>query len=414
VLFALVLIIGLGVALRLIWATFVSVEPVSDSFAYFSFATNIAAGNGYSWASGSPTTYWAVGPSAYYAFFHLFLEDGMAVVVANLIAAIAGLFSIFFVGFRYYGSHAGLLAAFLFAIWPTSIMFTTVYNSEMLFAPLVLAALWVAGKANLGLGGWAVIGTIFALAALVRPVAILFPLVYGLSIMARSGQFTRVLAGVAFACLVMAVCIAPWTLRNYQVTNEFILISTNGGTNLWMGNNPSSDGTYQKLPDRVRGLSEFERNKLLGSEAKKYILDQPGAFVQRTSVKFLKLHRSETIGVAWNEKGMKSGPFGSLGILLKGTGSLFWWTTIVGAVAGLVIMVCKHGLWRSMFHPIIISACYLIAVQSVVVSQDRYHLQWSPHYILLTAYSLSCLLMVGATARGFERGQSGPTPALGG
>jgi hypothetical protein len=212
--------------------------------------------------------------------------------------------------------------------------------------------------------------------------------------------------GVAVALLVMLVCIAPWTARNHRVTDEFILISTNGGTNLWMGNNPDSTGWYQQLPDRVSGMSEFERNKMLGSEAKQYIIEEPVAFVSRTVKKFFQLHRSETIGVAWNQDGMRTTIFESRETELKVVGSLFWWASAAGAMMGIALLFRENGLEKTVFHPIVLMSAYLITVQSIVVSQDRYHLQWSPLFIILSGYAASFLLTYLKNRKGSAESQS--------
>ena len=34
------------------------------------------------------------------------------------------------------------------------------------------------------------------------------------------------------------VVVTPWTIRNIRVQHAFVLISTNGGSNLHQGNNP--------------------------------------------------------------------------------------------------------------------------------------------------------------------------------
>ena len=51
-------------------------------------------------------------------------------------------------------------------------------------------------------------------------------------------------------CLVAgtALAIAPFTLRNLIVSNEFVLISSHGGLNFLVGNGPGADGAYRTLP----------------------------------------------------------------------------------------------------------------------------------------------------------------------
>lgn len=385
-------ILAAALVVRLAWVAIVSVSPVSDSHAYYSFATNIAEGHGYCWIPGSPTTYWAVGPSAFYALFLLIFSGSVAVVVANLITAMAGVFFAWLVCRWYFGARAAIFTALVYAAWPTSIMFSTVYNSEMLFCPLMLASIWAVTSERLGRFGWPAAGLIIALTAYVRPVALLFPFVLGASRLVAVRKVVPTAGGVAVALLVMLLCIAPWTVRNHQVTSEIVLISTNGGTNLWMGNNPYSTGWYQQLPERVSSLSEVERNKVLGSEAKQYIIDEPLTFVTRTIKKCFQLHRSETIGVAWNLEGMRGTVLAPLETELKIVGSLFWWGTIAGGLAGIAFLCVTGGLVKTAFHPIVLMSAYLIAVQSVVVAQDRYHLQWSPLFIVLSGYAVSALL----------------------
>lgn len=46
----------------------------------------------------------------------------------------------------------------------------------------------------------------------------------------------------------VALTIAPVTLRNLAVSREFVLVSSHGGLNFWIGNNPQADGTYHAVP----------------------------------------------------------------------------------------------------------------------------------------------------------------------
>jgi hypothetical protein len=58
------------------------------------------------------------------------------------------------------------------------------------------------------------------------------------------------------AAMVTATClvIAPWTILNWRATGDFIPVSTLGGCNLWIGNNPASLRVYE---GRFAGSAEF-------------------------------------------------------------------------------------------------------------------------------------------------------------
>jgi hypothetical protein len=87
---------------------------------------------------------------------------------------------------------------------------------------------------------------------------------------------------------VSLVVVAPWTLRNWQRFGRFVAVATNGGFNLWMGNNPKSSGTYQWPefpPDVVDARDEAEWDQRLTRHAMAFIRSRPGLFLARMPVK---------------------------------------------------------------------------------------------------------------------------------
>ena len=82
-----------------------------------------------------------------------------------------------------------------------------------------------------------------------------------LDILATIGRPLEIVIGFAAVAL-LATIVGPalerWRrpalagLTTLLVLGEFVLIATNGGPNLWMGNHPGADGTYTALPDDAR------------------------------------------------------------------------------------------------------------------------------------------------------------------
>jgi hypothetical protein len=65
------------------------------------------------------------------------------------------------------------------------------------------------------------------------------------------------------------LAIAPVTLRNLAVSHEFVLISSHGGLNFFIGNNPEADGTYRAVPGitpSIEGQAE-DTKRVAESEA---------------------------------------------------------------------------------------------------------------------------------------------------
>lgn len=92
----------------------------------------------------------------------------------------------------------------------------------------------------------------------------------------------------------VSVVIFPWTVRNYKIFKTVVPVSTNSGINLYIGNNPEANGTFQwKLPPGVKwnyspprgypkGYYEYQANLTGTKQAVKYIKEHPLKFVQLT------------------------------------------------------------------------------------------------------------------------------------
>ena len=150
-------------------------------------------------------------------------------------------------------------------------------------------------------------GLIWGLACYLRPVALLLPIAMAFAAVpfGVGPGVRRAVQAVATTAIMLAVLL-PWTFRNMEVLGEPILVSTNFGPKLWMGNNPDSTGGYMDLPDWIADMSETERAQALGDAAKDRILSDPAGFVVNTLVKAVKLYDRETIGEAWNQNAIRN------------------------------------------------------------------------------------------------------------
>ena len=62
-------LVGLGLALRMLWALVMPVIPESDSYVYWVTAGNLADHGVFGMTPDDPFSYWPVGASAIYAVF---------------------------------------------------------------------------------------------------------------------------------------------------------------------------------------------------------------------------------------------------------------------------------------------------------------------------------------------------------
>lgn len=396
----LLMIAGLAFVLRVAWALIAPIEPVSDPYIYMVTAQNLAQHGVYGVTPEEPFSYWPVGAAAIYALGYKVLGVNMApVLLLNLAAGLLLVITTGFLARRWYGQTAGLIAALLIAIWPNLIMYTTLFASEVFFLVLVNLTLlaWRPGDARPW--GLAIVAGLFLAGAIfVRPVALLLPVVLaGLVFLRQSAPVARSVAFTLVAVIVAGVAIAPWTARNMALHDEFVLISTNGGPNLWMGNNPQSDGGYMPLPDYVDGMSETERAKLLGEQAKAYMLKDPLRTLRNILYRAVKSHDRETIAIAWNTEGlMKRYDVEESALMpLKLMSQAFWMSVLAFGLGGAALTVAsirKETAWLArlgaLASPALVLWAYYTSVHAVIVAGDRYHIPSIPFIAMMAALAM--------------------------
>ena len=383
--------------LRLVWALLIPVIPLSDSMAYDVFATNIWLHKTYGWEAQQPSSYWPVGTSAIYSILYtIFGHTYWPIVVLNCVISIVIINVSYRLCQRFFPSpqeRIATLTALALALWPTMIFYTTVLSSELLYLFFSLLALhWFFNACDGERYSWPTIlssGACFAAAYYVRPL-ITVPLIIALlsAVLVLHCSLRRVLSVGASIGIVMALAVAPWAYRNYQLHDAFVPMSSNSGAVFWMGNQPGTDGGYLNTPAAMKGMDTHLRSQKLKAEAIEYIKAEPLAFVQRTLYKLVRFHSYETIGVSWNEQGIRQ-RFGAWAILpLKLLTTGYWSLLIITAFAGLIMYGLREGLWPLCTSPFALLWGSSAAIHALIVSQDRYHIPVVPFIAAFAAYAI--------------------------
>lgn len=372
--------------LRVIWAYLIPVDPVSDSFLYDAFAKSIAAGNGYAFANGDITVYWPVGTSAIYAaLYKLFGVSHLPIVIFNVLIGVLIVWLTYAIALRYLGQKSAQIAAILVACWPILIEFTTILASELIFIFLVLAALYVWGTKTLNPFLRAVIwGALVCAATYVRPTAL--PLLALLPALAWFAErnIRACIVSFCIATLSAALLFSPWVYRNYQQFGEFVLVSANGGVNLWMGNNANSNGGYTELPI-IDVKNEVARDHYFKREAIQFIKDNPQAYLKLAALRAVITYKAETIGIVWNgyiEKNVEKTKL----LVMKLMSSVYWWLMLVLAGVGIYKLLKDRKL--KLFHPLLVVPAFFFVFPILTVAQDRYHLPINPFMAMFAAYAI--------------------------
>jgi len=401
--FPLAVLILVAVVIRIVWLSLVPVIPISDSHAYDTFARNLLTYGTYGWTKDQPSAFWPPGTSfLYVAVYKVFGANLIDIAVLNVGLSATLILSVVRVTIRFYGRDAAVFAGLVLALWPTLIAFTTILASELPYVVLTTLALdaWTTPNRQLMLRG-CIAGLFLGAAALVRPIALVLPILFGTSIylsgsLSREWAFAQLRLSV-LSLVVMAAVVAPWTWRNLQLYGKAVPVSTNGGITFWMGNSPGTNGGYMDIPARLGGLNDYEQSRILEKEARQFIIDNPGLFVRRTLYKLFQLYSNESIGIVWNARGIEARFSEASVTLLKRVTQTTWLLILLIAFYGAIVRVRLDGLRRAICSPIVSSIGMYSLVHAIVVSQDRYHLAFAAQIAMLAGTGLSRLATKSTT-----------------
>ncbi len=216
-------------------------HPIIDAWTYHEAARSILAGHGH-----PDAVFWQPPGYSYFLALLYTITGPIDLLAPRIVQAILGAAAAVltaWIGARQFGPRVGLAAGFIVALYGTLIYF----DGEMLGVSLTIAlqllavALAVAaGSASRPAPLWFAAGFTAGAASLVTAPTLVF--VAAFAVFARRHAHLVLLAA--------ALAIAPVTIRNAVKGGEIVLISTNAGINLYLGNNPRYDETVQIRPDR--------------------------------------------------------------------------------------------------------------------------------------------------------------------
>lgn len=288
----------------------VTVLPgIHDQVSYDALARSLLAGRGYSfpenWYPFTPantaTAHWSFIYPVYLAL--VYAAVGYHPLVARLAQVVVGgalqCWLIYLIGRRLVGSTAGLTAAGLAAFYGYFIYYSPALMTETFFMVCVLWAIHVSLGLDHACGWqpWVQLGLALGLASLFRQSALLFVpflLIWLFWQTRKAGVRARYLA---LPVATLAVMIAPWTIRNYLVYGQVLLLNSNSGYALYASNNPNlgtdwrNDEVVVPVPPEFAGQNEAELNESLTQRGTEYILSDPMRYLWLTLDKSLEYLR---------------------------------------------------------------------------------------------------------------------------
>jgi 4-amino-4-deoxy-L-arabinose transferase-like glycosyltransferase len=307
----LILILAAAVMIRIPMAFYMgnqvtALPGIQDQVTYDALAHSLLDGRGYSFTqnwypftrANTPTAHWSFVYPLYLA--GVYSLTGYHPLVARLVQGIvAGLLIsllVYRIGRRVADESTGLVGAGLAAVYGYFIYYNVALMTETFFIVLVLLALHLSLgiKEKPVLWRWILLGLTLGTAGLLRQTVVLFVpfLLLWLWLELRNAAVPR--WHLTIPVVVIILMIAPWTIRNYRVYQQFLLLNSNAGYALYASNNPNlgsdwnNDEVVVPVPRELRGLNEAQLDRALTQKGIGFIVADPQRYLLLTLDKTLE------------------------------------------------------------------------------------------------------------------------------
>ena len=392
--------------------------PMSDAKWYFDRAVSIAHGNGYAF-DGTPTAFWPVGyPGFLGLLFSIFPESPGTGLIANFFLAAITMVC----AFRIYcelpiSTNWALFGTLVLSIFPNFILYQNLLLSEMLMTSLLFLSVLGLTSAQRKYQ-FLLTGVSFGLATLVKSQVLFLPFFVLIYDVWKSRRWLFVASKYLVLCLGMAIVIVPWTIRNYVVFHRVIMIQSNGGYNLLMGNNQQnrwggSTGTSSEFAAMFPGVvadinqrlaDEMSMNDRATATALRFMSSNPMEVLKRVPYKLYRFFRHDPQGI-----GSLLRANAAAGQNLPWLSSLFslsfWYYTFVMMLAMLSPIAFVFSQLRTRTHFILLSVIlYFTLISTIFFGEGRFHIPILPAFV-------GCMLVtLQAAARVCTNVRSGMNP----
>lgn len=170
-------------------------------------------------------------------------EPFTAVRLVQAVLGTASIFLIYLIGTHVANRKVGLIAAVIYAVYPTFLYSISLLLTEVLYTFLFLLYFWLQLKALQSMNRWLSIaaGAAFALAVLTRPAIFplfIVPFVYQWIVTREK----KVISSFIYTTAAVVVCMLPWWIRNFVDFGKVILLSTGSANPLYVGAFPHMQG----------------------------------------------------------------------------------------------------------------------------------------------------------------------------
>lgn len=372
-------------------------DPIagSDDKEYKEIARNLVEGGGYA-IDGKPTAYRTPGyPLIIAGVYSVFGFADAPVRILQVVLDLGSCCLLFLLGRRLHSESVGCVAAGIFALFPSQVLYTCEFMSETSFTFLLLLTVWTiaaddaAHEARTNI----VLGLLIGVLILIRSTAAPLPLIVMLTRLKQGASLTRALSACAVISVVAVAVMSPWVYRNYATFHR-VSFSSNVGINLWIGNHEGANGSFS-FPEQNNPLREFaddyDQSDVGTSAAFAYVTSHPGQYPLLLAKKWAHLLASDYWLALPVDPIPKAKEYPNAATLFSRIDPRLLWGIQVPFMIVLVFgtfgLVCSRGANRKLIFIIRALLLSWIAVHMVFFAVARHRFPVVPFLMLAAALS---------------------------
>ncbi|MDI6735376.1 MAG: glycosyltransferase family 39 protein [bacterium] len=195
---------------------------------------------------------------------------------------------VYFISKRIFNRPVGMISAFLYAVCGTLVFYEEILLSSSLTTSFSIIAifLFIKTKENPSPKKFILGGIFLGLAILSQPNTILFlPFVLlWIFIELKRKNLKKTILGCGIILSSFIVTISLVTIKNYIESGKFILITTAGEFQFWLGNNEHSKGWYDLCQPHLDKLQ-----KRMKEEGRNLYIHDVSNFIKTKPIEYIKL-----------------------------------------------------------------------------------------------------------------------------
>lgn len=273
----------ISIIAAILWINFVNNKTFSDFLYYHQHAITIA--NGGLWGDtytsmGYPIVlaliYKIFGANIFYAkVFNIFLTLIMYVFFYALIKKLK------------LNEISTKIIYTIFVFWPNNITYNSLACTEILFTCILLGILIIYFSEIKN--KYIYVGILTGIETMIKPFFLIFFFAIFIYELIKI-DFKKSIIHCLTVLIVSAIVISPWLYRNTKLIGQFTYVSNNDGIVLYINNNSQNKwGRWMPVDDipnsitktnKYKNANMTEKNHMLKSAAKKWILKHPGDFIK--------------------------------------------------------------------------------------------------------------------------------------